>query len=86
MAVWLAGAPNEPERSAALETVRAARFIEAPKVSVRPAATGHGNARPETSWQAISRVADTVIERAPELQSAAMPPDGARLVAIDSTV
>lgn len=85
VAVWLASAPNEPERSAASETVRTARFIEAPLASVRPVATGHGEARPGTTWQAISRVAGTVIERHAELESGAMLPAGARLIAIDPT-
>ena len=85
VAWWLASMSRPPERVVRHEAVQAARVVEVPVVDVRPVAKGYGVAEPGVTWQAVSRVAGTVVYRAADLTDASIIAAGTRLVSIDPT-
>jgi RND family efflux transporter MFP subunit len=85
LAYWLGSARQPPERVAQQEIVRAARVVAVPMIEVRPVAKGYGVARPGTAWQAVARVAGTIVYRHPELEDGSILAAGTRLLAIDPT-
>ena len=85
LAWWLGSIGQSPERVVRHESVQAARVVKVPAVDVRPVAKGYGVAKPGVTWQAVNRVAGTVVYRAADLTDASIVAAGTRLVSIDPT-
>ncbi len=72
-----------PQQAPVAEKPVLVRVMAAPRLAVRPRASGHGTVRPSRSWEAVAQVKGRILEKHPKLQKGAILAQGALLLRID---
>ncbi len=86
VAAWLVAQRQGPaQRPEAAEAPTPVAVLEAAAMPYVPRALGYGEVRPARVWRGIAKVAGSVVEKHPRLESGAILPEGAVLLRIDPT-